>query len=117
VIKIGNTQLDTIIARTPEEQAQGLSDLESLPENKCLVFPFSTTLPKHLFNTTKMLFPIDIICIRDKKIIYIEKNVEKGKIMIVLPSSSFIIEINAGICDKNKWTVGMMVYGFDGINK
>jgi len=115
LIKIGNKQLDIIVARTPEEQAQGLSDLESLPMDKCLVFPFVYTLPKHLFNTTKMLFPIDIVCVRDKKIIHIEKNVEKGKIMIVLPSSNFIIEMNAGLCNENKWAAGMTVYGLDNL--
>ena len=113
MIKIGNKQLDIIIAKTREEQIQGLSGLELLPQDTCLIFPFSVVPNDHLFNTTKMLFSIDIICIKNGKIIHMEKNVEKGKMFISLPGSNFIIEMNAGLCDEGKWVTGTPVYGLD----
>lgn len=113
MLKIGNIQLNTLKAITKEEQAQGLSGRESLSEDTCMVFPFVNFPTQHFFNTTMMLFPIDIICVKNNKIIHIEKNVAKGNMLIKLPGSNFVIEMNAGIADKNGWIAGMPVYGLD----
>lgn len=114
-IVINNKQLNVKLARTPEEQMRGLSNLESLLEDEGLLFVYPKRPLQHYFNTLKMKFSIDILCINNYMIVDIRKNIEPGILFIVLKGANFVLEINGGLTEKNKWEIGTLVEGLDNI--
>jgi len=105
LVKIGEHSYVVEVAATVEEQSQGLSNRETLPENAGMLFPFNP--PRVVpFWMKDMRFPLDIIWIdEDNKIIGIEKNApapREGTETSDLPSYSppgpirYVLELNAG---------------------
>lgn len=80
VVVIGEHELAAEIADTPDERAQGLSGRDFLRHDGGMLFLF---LPPaggpevQSFWMKEMKFPIDIIWIRDKKVIGVEENVSQ----------------------------------------
>ncbi len=73
-IVIGEKSLDVAIAATAAEKAQGLSGCSELPKNAGMLFPYDA--PKQAaFWMKNMLMPLDIIWIRDGKVVGLEANV------------------------------------------
>ena len=68
-IKIGKTLYTTEISRTPEARAEGLSDRDSLCNTCAMLFVFDTP-GKYGFWMKDMRFAIDILWLKDGKIIY-----------------------------------------------
>lgn len=109
---INNQTFDLLIAKTPEEKQIGLSEKTSLPQNAGMLFPFETP-GNYPFWMKNMKFAIDIIYIRDNKIITIFKNAQPAK----SPTDSLpvynseepadtVLEINAGLSDKYNFKKG-----------
>lgn len=105
------------IAKTEQEQEIGLAKYSSLPTNKAMYFPFDP--PSYqAFWMKNMKFSIDIIFIRNNKIITIFNNVAfpspktpDSELQIYRPSqpTDGVIEIHAGLAKKYNTHVGDVV--------
>ncbi|NLF84114.1 MAG: DUF192 domain-containing protein [Candidatus Gastranaerophilales bacterium] len=90
------------IADTPEKQFKGLMHIKQLPENHGMIFLFNKAEPRS-FWMKNMEMPIDIIFLRNRKIITIHRNIQPdngGKLYPSAYKSDCAIEVNAGFCDK-----------------
>ncbi len=110
--KINNHEFKLQIAKTSKEKEIGLSEYKNLAKDIGMLFPFEKP-DYYSFWMKQMKLPIDIIFIRDGKIVTIYRNVEPPKsgnesLLIYKPKepSSMVLEINAGLCDKYKLKVG-----------
>src|SRR3989338_9896472 len=104
--KINNHEFKLQIAKTAREKEIGLSKYENLSKDIGMLFPFEKA-DYYSFWMKQMKFPIDIIYIKDGKIITIYKNVSPPKkategLLIYKPKipSSMVLEINAGLSSK-----------------
>lgn len=73
-VTIGSEVVSVEFALTPNAQRQGLSDRVALPQGRAMVFPFYR-IGDHAMWMRRMLFPIDIVWIRNGEIIDIAPNV------------------------------------------
>ena len=99
---------------TPEKMAQGLSNRISLAENQGMLFNFgdnASVTPE--FWMKDMEFDLDLIWIKNKKIIGLTNNVPAPKInnaalTIYRPQSPVdeVLEVKAGWAEKNKIRIG-----------
>jgi len=99
-LKIGNKNITVEIADTSEARALGLSYRESLPPESGLLFIFEKE-SIYPFWMKGMNFPIDIIWIKNEKVLEITNNVEPDKGLmpgIYTPREPVekVLEINAG---------------------
>ena len=122
-ITINNKTLNVDVVKTSEEREKGLSGRSTLDPNSGMVFIFDTKGPVPSFWMKGMLIPLDIIWIRDGKIIKIDKNVQipaantpDNKLKIYSPGKTinYVLEVNAGFSDTNLVKVGDSVT-FSGI--
>lgn len=67
-VTVGERVLSIAAAQTHEEKVQGLSDCSALPENSGLLFPYEPAQPVS-FWMKNMLMPLDIIWIKDGKVV------------------------------------------------
>jgi uncharacterized protein len=113
MIKIGETSLEVELAMTEQSTTQGLSGRQTIGADGML-FIFPTTQVRH-FWMKEMLFPIDIIWIKDHKIVGLSKNVlppEPGTPLAKLPtypspvSVNMVLEVPAGFADQHNLSVG-----------
>lgn len=74
-IVLDNTTLSVQVAITHSEQQQGLSGIENIHANEGMLFLYSPATDS-VFWMKDMLFPIDIIWIRDGYVIGISKDVQ-----------------------------------------
>jgi uncharacterized protein len=112
-----NQKIFLEIADTPEKRARGLSNKDSLPEDHGMLFIFPRR-SRPAFWMKDMLFPIDIIWIKDDSIIAIDKNVPapvSDTLDHYLPPEKidYVLEINANLSDKYNLKVGDIIKGLD----
>lgn len=113
-LTINQTTFNIGFARTREAKEQGLSGCPELPPDTGLVFPFDP--PKQArFWMKDMLIPIDIIWIKDSKIIGIEPNLpipsgQPGSTDLPIYQSpslvDMVLEVPAGTTDAHGFRVG-----------
>ena len=107
---INNHTIEVEIADELNEWQQGLSDREILAENKGMLFVFPDKQVRY-FWMKNMNFALDIIWLDDKKIIKIDENTQPEgekptrKYSSMIPIN-YVMEVNAGWCEKNKIKVG-----------
>lgn len=70
-VTINNHVWTVETATTPEEQAQGLSNRESLPADNAMYFIFNDVTDR-TFYMKNMKFPLDIVWIKDDEIIKVD---------------------------------------------
>ena len=111
-VSINGTSFKVIVAKTDNQKEKGLSIYKSLPENEGMIFPFEKA-DYYSFWMKGMKFSIDIIYIKDNKIVQIFKRVpypktSSDKLTVVTPKekSNYILEINSGFSDKYKFKEG-----------
>jgi len=104
--KINNYTFKLYIAKTAEDKEIGLSKYKNLAKDVGMLFPFEKP-DYYSFWMKQMKFPIDIIYIKDGKIVTIYKNVSPPKkategLLIYKPKvpSNMVLEINAGLSSK-----------------
>lgn len=109
---VKNHTFKLLLAKTPQEQRQGLSDKDSLPEDTGMLFMFQTP-DYYQFWMRHMKFPLDIIYINNDKIVTIFNNVknpvygtENPPILRPDAPADKVLEINAGLAKKYGMTVG-----------
>jgi len=105
-IAINNHIFNLEIAKTNKEREIGLAKYKNIPQNFGMLFTFEKP-SFHSFWMKNMKFPIDIIFIRNNKIVTIFKNVSPPKsnneflpVYRTKEPSDTVLEINAGLSDK-----------------
>lgn len=116
-IIINNQTFYATVVSNSIDQAMGLSGTKNMESNQAMLFEYKHHVIPN-FWMKGMLFPIDIIWIKDNKIIAIEKNIpnpsqsisnaDLPKYKPLLPVN-FVLEINAGLSEKYDFTTGERV--------
>ena len=103
------------VAKSAREQEIGLAKYNKLPQNMAMLFPFSN-YGYYSFWMKNMKFPIDIIYIKDDKIVDIFTNVpnpksenEKLKIYVSKSKANYVLEINANLSKHYGFKIGSSV--------
>ena len=116
IMKINNINVEVEIADTDDSRAQGLSDRKSLADGKGMLFDFrNTDYKKPGFWMKDMLISIDMVWIKNGKIIGITPNVpippnDKDLELYYPPSEvSHVLEVPASWSAKNNLKVGDVV--------
>ncbi len=105
-VAIGDQEYKVEVADTQSEQTTGLSHRSYLPRDKGMLFVFDTPAP-YTFTMAETEIALDIIWIRDGKIVYIEDTARPGDDLITPPEAATeVLEINPGLAGANKWQVG-----------
>lgn len=111
-IKLGEAIFNLEIADSLSERARGLSYREELPEENVLLFIFENE-ERHGIWMKDMYFAIDIVWLdKNKRIIHIEKNISPKtfpKVFRPTSNSSYVVETNSGIVEKNNIKIGDLV--------
>ncbi len=97
IIEIADKEYKVLVAETEEQRRKGLSNVESMDDNKGMLFILDDTPKQAIFNTQEMNFPIDIVFINDSNIV---TAVELGE-----PKSNDTIECNADESEKLKYAL------------
>lgn len=102
----------TDIADTPVKQEKGLMFKESIPDDYAMTFLFDTEKIAHMW-MKNTLIPLDMIFFDEKGfIVHTYKNVPAHSLKIL--SSIFqvkgVVELNAGLIDKNGIKIGDRLY-------
>lgn len=113
-MKVGNKKLDIEVVSSAEEMRQGLSGRTGIGSDGMLfVFPVEQ-IP--VFWMKDMLFDIDIIWIRDDRVVEITKNVPKPKdynaqLTTYSPKQNvnYVLEVHAGDSDRFGIEIGEYV--------
>lgn len=112
-ISIASHQIQAYLADTEQKQQTGLAAFDKINQNRGMVFYFATP-DKYAFWMKDMKFAIDIIWIRDNKIVDISQNIQTetgksdNKLTKYYPASEVdtVLEVNTGWANKNKIRVG-----------
>lgn len=111
-IAIDNQIFNLLVATTLPEQELGLSKRQSMPSNVGMLFIFDK--PDYYgFWMKDMLFPLDIIFIKNDKIVtivndlqYPKNNTSKLQIFKPAQPADKVLEINAGLTRKYNFKLG-----------
>lgn len=94
------------VATTSAQQQQGLSGVKQLPQDQGMLFVFNSA-QKYAFWMKEMKFPLDLVFIKDDKIVTIVENAPLPKnandtLPIYQPDAPAdkVLEINAGLAKK-----------------
>ena len=94
-IKFGNDEYDIYIAKSEEQKAKGLQNVESLPKDQGMLFVINESNPiDTFFHMHNVPFPLDLIFMDDEfKVLDVKRgNPEDDKIE---GKASYVLEINA----------------------
>ena len=104
------------IANTEQQKEIGLSNINSLPQDQGMIFPFGRA-DYYSFWMRNMKFPLDIIYIANKKIVSIAANVSNPNnpsvpLPVYKPSqpADTVLEINGGLSKKYHFSIGNSAY-------
>lgn len=111
-VEVKGQEFSLEIADEDKERVKGLSERNSLAENKGMLFVFDKK-GKYGFWMRNVKFPLDIIYISDDTIVDIIKNAEPKSeddtnIPVFEPKTeaNYVLEINGGLSDKYKIATG-----------
>ncbi len=106
---VNQAPLKIFLANTPETRQRGLSGLQSLPEDRGLLFVFNTN-ERYGIWMKDMQFPIDIMWMDENfNIIHIKQQVQPSTYPTIFyppKDARFVLETNAGFTDRFGITVG-----------
>lgn len=101
-LNVGGQKLSLDIASTDAARQQGLSDRNSLPADRGMLFVFSQP-GKQCFWMKDMRFSLDMVFLNSKKqIVHIEPNIAPNTYPknYCADSAQYVIELNAGVAAK-----------------
>ena len=122
-VEINNHYIDVTLARTDSERTKGLSEVSSLGSDSGMLFVFDDKEKAQVFWMKDMLIPIDIIWIKDGKIVRIDKDIpisepQAPDDQLIKYSANvpvdYVLEVNAGYSNANSIKIGDIVT-FSGI--
>jgi uncharacterized protein len=100
---------NVLVADTEALRELGLGQRATLPEDSGMLFVFDHA-DTYGFWMKDMEFPLDIIWLdQDFRVIHIERDLSPEtypKIFTPTAKASFVLEVNAGIAEKNNYTEG-----------
>lgn len=100
------------VARTAREQARGLGGRSSLPKGSGMLFPFDAA-DRRTFWMKGMLIPLDIVWIREGKIVAIDASVPPPRShespAVVDHVADLVLEVPAGFAAEMGISPGQMV--------
>ena len=112
VVIDGRVTMTVEVARTAREQAKGLGGRSSLSKGRGMLFPFDEAKPR-VFWMKGMLIPLDILWIREGKIMAIDANVAPPRShetpTIVSHVADLVLEVPAGFVAEMGIRVGQSV--------
>lgn len=108
-----NTCVFVELASTDEQRSRGLMDREMLPEDAGMLFIFPEE-DNYSFWMKNMRIPLDVVWIsREKKVVDITGSVlpcaERCDPFSPKAKAAYVLEVNAGFCEKNGISVGEKV--------
>lgn len=115
IIRIKAVEISVDISDTSEKRSKGLSGRASLNEKEGMLFIFGQNTETPIFWMKDMIIPIDIIWIKNEKIIQIDKNIEApkvdtsdSKLIRYSPKEpvDYVLEVNSGFSDKYGFAIG-----------
>jgi len=104
-VKAGNHTFKLYVAKSSNDQQVGLSKYDKIDDSRGMIFTFGKP-DYYSFWMKQMKFPIDIIYIKDNKIVTIHKSVKPPKsseeLTLYNPTqpSDKVLEVNAGLSQK-----------------
>ncbi len=98
VISINENQWTVDIAQTSYELTTGLSNVSQLPAGTGMLFILPAK-QQVTVDTSKMVFPIDIIFISDNIVIDVASNIQPGYLVTEETPCDSFLEVNAGEAD------------------
>ena len=109
-VTIGFHRILAEVADTPERTARGLSGRTHLAEGRGMVFPYARA-ERHGFWMFDMHFDIDIVWIRDDRIVDVTPRARHdppGELPIHRPGepANLVLEVPAGTAEKLGWKIG-----------
>lgn len=113
-VTIRNQSFIVEVADTDDKRTKGLSGRENLEENRGMLFVFEKP-DLYSFWMKEMKFPIDILFIKNDKIITIHQNVPPPKNNVPLyqlplykpkETANYVLEINTGLSQKYNFKEG-----------
>jgi uncharacterized membrane protein (UPF0127 family) len=109
-VTIGIHRIRVEVANTPERTARGLSGRAHLAEGRGMVFPYARA-ERHGFWMFDMHFDIDIVWIRDDRIVDVTPRAPHdapGELPVYRPRepANLVLEVPAGTSEKLGWKVG-----------
>lgn len=115
-IEVKGIKIKVELADTAEKRKVGLSGRKSLAEGSGMLFSFEGKELTPGFWMKAMLFPLDLIWIKNGKIVKIDQSVPIPKKDETSPklyyppiSVNYVLEVNAGFSKKNNFKVGDLV--------
>ncbi|MEK9175822.1 MAG: DUF192 domain-containing protein [Patescibacteria group bacterium] len=115
LVSVGNQTFKVKVAATDQQKQIGLSETKSLKQNQGMLFVFDNP-DYYRFWMKNMNFPIDIIYIREEKVITVISNAKvqanlNDDLIIYSPKekSDKVLEINAGLANKYAIKEGSVV--------
>ncbi len=117
VLNVGSSTLSVMVADTPEATYQGLSDRASLDPYEGMVFIFPAPAER-TFVMRRMMFPLDIIWVKDGKITGVSANLppepntaEAALKRYYSPGSvDMVLEVPSGTVKAQGWGIGTEVW-------
>ncbi len=122
-VNINGNEINLKVVKTQQDREKGLGGVASLDAGSGMLFVFENSDKPQIFWMKDMLIPIDIIWIKDGKVVKIDKNVQAPEPGtpendLVRYSSGqkvdYVLEVNAGYSDANSIKEGDSV-SFSGI--
>lgn len=113
-LKVGTTLISVEIADTTPKRSQGLSGRESLPSGSGMLFVFDSPR-KYQFWMKGMRFPLDMIFIRNGKVVDILENVPNPvlgtadkNLPVYQPTTEIdmVLEVNSGFVKQSDTRIG-----------
>jgi uncharacterized membrane protein (UPF0127 family) len=109
-VTIGFHRIQVEVADTPERRARGLSGRAHLVEDRGMVFPYARA-ERHGFWMLEMRFDIDIVWIRDDRIVDVTRRAlhdPTGELPVYRPRepANLVLEVPAGTVEKLGWKIG-----------
>jgi len=101
-------EIDIEIAYTPDERATGLMFRRSMPDRAGMLFIYEQSKPR-FFWMRNTYIPLDIIYVNENmQIVTVQKNTMplSDKPIPSYKNSMYVVEVNAGFCDKYGINIG-----------
>lgn len=108
LVTIGVHVIDAEVADTPERKQRGLSGRAVLADGQGMLFPYPEP-GLHGIWMPDMYFDIDIVWMRQGRIVYVEPNVSRGdtsRIYQPREPADLVLEVPAGTAARHGWRVG-----------
>ena len=109
-VTIGIHRVQVEVANTPERMSRGLSGRASLAKGQGMIFPYAQA-DRHGFWMYDMHFDIDIVWIRDGRIVDVTSRAPHdppGELPVYRPGvpADLVLEVPAGTAEELGWKIG-----------